>query len=66
MWYYNIPKSSSCDSLDFDVKPNAACQSVQLDTCIDSEISVVGMSGTSEIILKMWYSIEKILKICSN
>ena len=41
------PKSSSCDSRDFEVKPKAACQSVQLDTCNDSDISVVGISGTS-------------------
>jgi hypothetical protein len=38
-----IPKSSSCDSRDFEVKPKAACQSVQLDTCNDSDISVVGI-----------------------
>jgi predicted ribonuclease YlaK len=49
-----IPKSSSCDSRDFEVKPKAACQSVQLDTCNDSDISVVGISGTS---VKHYYMI---------
>ena len=40
-----IPRSSSCDSV-CDVKPNAACQSVELDTGIVSGISGVCGGGT--------------------
>ena len=40
-----IPRSSSCDSV-CDVKPKAACQSVELDTGIVSGISGVCGGGT--------------------
>lgn len=41
------PRSSSWLSRDLELNPNAACQSSQLETGIESAISVVGTSGTS-------------------
>lgn len=46
---YHKPRSSSWLSLDLELNPKAACQSSQLDTGIESAISVVGTSGTSAI-----------------